>query len=162
MYSTVLNKPRTSGRFANLMDLYEQNYLLMRLLAPELRAMDGGDFVSHAPGAMPLELREVNHSRYTTSFKLTYRFSDSSRHRKTLEPDLDIRLYHDARVCEVMSGLLSEGRLEIRRTRDLEEGRRLNRFLNKWLSYCLRQGHGFSLDQSEQQIPRLETYCVQC
>ena len=47
-------------------------------------------------------------------------------------------------VVRVMSGLLPGSRHEIRRTRDLEEGRRLNRFLNKWLRYCLRQGHGFT------------------
>jgi uncharacterized protein YqiB (DUF1249 family) len=143
------------------MDLYEQNYLLMRLLAPELRNMDAGNFVSYAKGAMPLELRDVAHSRYTTTFKLTYRFSSNNQHRKQHEPDLDIRLYHDARSCEVMSGLLPEGRLEIRRTRDLEEGRRLNRFLNKWLSYCLRQGHGFSPEDIKQAKAE-EPYCAQC
>lgn len=161
MYSTLLHKPRNSGRFATLMDLYEQNYLLMRLLAPELRDMGAGNFISHAPGAMPLELREVEHSRYTSTFKLTYRFSDANRHRRTFEPDLDIRLYHDARSCEVMSGLLPEGRLKIRRTRDLEEGQRLNRFLSKWLSYCLRQGHGFSIDGSARPKPE-KPYCAQC
>lgn len=161
MYNTLLHKPRNSGRFASLMDLYEQNYLLMRLLAPELRTMASGNYVSHAPCGMPLELQEVRHSRYTTTFKLTYRFSNSGKLRKLYEPDLDIRLYHDARSCEVMSGLLPEGRLQVRRQRDLVEGWRLNRFLNKWLSYCLRQGHGFTLEGSAQP-EKTEPYCTQC
>jgi uncharacterized protein YqiB (DUF1249 family) len=161
MYNTLLYKPRTSARFACLMDLYEQNYLLMRLLAPELKRMGPGSFISRVPGAMTLELSDLSHSRYTSTFNLTYRFSGNSvRGRSRREPDLAIRLYHDARSCEVMSGLMPEGRLEVRRTRDLEEGRRLNRFLNKWLSYCLRQGHAFN-DRSEPVAEPVD-YCEQC
>ena len=160
MYSTLLHKPRNSGRFASLMELYEQNYLLVRLLAPELRSMSSECFLSHVPGAMPLEISNIVHSRYTTTFNLTYRFSESSKHRSSREPDLTIRLYHDARSCEVMSGLLPEGRLEVRRTRDLGEGKRLNRFLHKWLSYCLRQGHRFTKNQSV--LTQESDYCSQC
>lgn len=160
MYSTLLHKPRNSGRFSSLMDLYEQNYMLVRLLAPELKQMGSGCFVSAAPGTLTLELSELQHSRYTSTFKLTYRFSsDSARGRSEREPDLAIRLYHDARSCEVMSGLMPEGRVEVRRTRDLEEGRRLNRFLNRWLSYCLRQGHQF--DGREETAVRAPDYCAQ-
>lgn len=160
MYSNLLHKPRNSGRFASLMELYEHNYMLMRLLIPELREMKEGCHVSRVPGAMTLELRDLTHSRYTSTFKLTYRFSKADSGRKLYEPDLDIRLYHDARSCEVMSGLLPQGRIVERRTRDLEEGRRLNRFLNRWLSYCLRQGHRFST----QPLPleNIESYCTQC
>ncbi len=142
MYDTLLHKPKNSGRFASLMELYEQNYVLIRLLAPELKTMADREFVSIATDAMPLVLDHLVHNRYTTTFKLTYQFSSGQRHAR--EPNLEIRLYHDARTCEVMSGLLPGGRHEIRRTRDLEEGRRLNRFLNKWLRFCLRQGHGFT------------------
>ncbi|ASJ74964.1 DUF1249 domain-containing protein [Granulosicoccus antarcticus] len=160
MYTTLLHKPRHSGRFASLMDLYEQNYMLMRLLAPELKSMGHGSFLSQVPGAMVLELGELEHSRYTSTFRLTYRFPDNSlRGRSEREPDLAIRLYHDARTCEVMSGLMPEGRIEIRRRRDLEEGRRLNRFLQKWLSYCLRQGHQFGEHSASIEVPA--DYCEQ-
>jgi uncharacterized protein YqiB (DUF1249 family) len=160
MYSTLLHKPRNSGRFASLMDLYEQNYMLMRLLAPELKGMARGSFVSRVPGAMALELSELEHSRYTSTFKLTYRFAGNGpRGRKQREPDLAIRLYHDARTCEVMSGLMPEGRVEMRRRRDLEEGRRLNRFLQKWLSYSLRQGHQFGERSENAEAP--VDYCAQ-
>ena len=160
MYDNLLNIPRNSGRFENLMDLYERNYMLMRLLAPDLKEMKAGCFVSRAPEAPALELRDIIHSRYTTTFKLTYHFSQSDALRKPFEPDLFIRLYHDARSCEVMSGLLPEGRFEERRTRDLERGQRLNLFLHKWLEYCLRQGHCFA-DQpvSAEQV---EAFCTPC
>jgi len=131
------------------MEVYERNYMLVRLLAPDLREMTEGEHVSSAPGAMPLVLDRIAHDRYTTTFNLTYRFS--SRHRHAREPDLSIRLYHDARTCEVMSGLLPGERLSPRRTRDLDEGWRLNRFLHRWLGYCLRQGHGFGTGDGETE-----------
>lgn len=144
MQTTLSPRHRTSGRFASLMELYERNYVLVRLIAPRLREMGEGEYLSRAPGAMPLELSRIEHDRYTTTFNLTYRFSSRQRHAR--EPDLAIRLYHDARTCEVMSGLLPGCRIGVRRTRDLDEGWRLNRFLERWLGYCLRQGHGFDLD----------------
>ena len=152
MQITLPPRSRTSGRFASLMELYERNYVLVRLLAPRLREMGEGEHLSFDPGAMPLELSRIEHGRYTTTFNLTYRFS--SRQRNAREPDLAIRLYHDARTCEVMSGLLPGCRLATRRTRDLDDGWRLNRFLERWLGYCLRQGHGFGTDSAAADEPR--------
>ena len=142
MYNMLRQRPRNSGRFASLMELYESNYMLVRLLAPSLRALEGQRYVSSGHGGIPLELSHLEHGRYTTTFNLSYRFS-SSRHGRDREPDLAIRLYHDARTCEVMSGLLPDQRFEPRRTRNLEESQRLNRFLNRWLRYCLGQNHSF-------------------
>ena len=160
MYNNLLHKPRNSGRFESLMDLYERNYMLMRLLAPELRSMNDGPFVSRAVNTPALELRDISHSKYTSTFKLTYHFEQTDSGCKPYEPDLFIRLYHDARSCEVMSGLLPEGRFASRRTRDLENGKRLNLFLHKWLAYCLRQGHTFS--QTPVSVDRVDAYCEQC
>lgn len=160
MYDTLLHKPRNSGRFENLMDLYERNYMLIRLLAPELRSMNEGCFLSEAADTPTLELRDISHSKYTSTFKLTYHFERSGPGLKPYEPDLFIRLYHDARSCEVMSGLLPEDRLAARRTRDLENGQRLNLFLHRWLAYCLRQGHSFS--QTPVSADRIDAYCAQC
>jgi len=132
MYDARLLRPKTSGRFSALMDLYEQNYILARVLIPELREMQGGTFRSRVEGCMTLELSEIAHTRYTSTFNLTYRFSSELRYAR--EPDLMLRLYHDARTCEAMSGLLSSRTNEIRRVRDLSNGHRLNRFVGKWLS----------------------------
>lgn len=141
MYDARLLRPKTTGRFSSLMDLYEQNYMLARVLIPELREMDGGVFRSRVEGCMTLELSQIAHERYTSTFNLTYRFSSELRFAR--EPDLMLRLYHDARTCEVMSGLLPSRTDEDRRVRDLSNGYRLNRFVGKWLSYCSRQGHSF-------------------
>ena len=140
MQDTLLLRPKTSGRFSSLMELYEENYRLVRLLMPELRSMDGAVYLSQPDGRMQLELSQIEHNRYTTTFNLTYRFTESLRGER--EPDLSVRIYHDARACEVLSGFL-HSRWESRKVRSLDSGYRLNRFLFKWLSYCLRQGHSF-------------------
>jgi len=145
MHQTLSQKQRTTGRFASLMELYESNYVLIRLLVPALRSMESALYVSAPDGVMPLEIGDIEHSRYTTTFNLSYRFS--SRHRHVREPDLTVRLYHDARTCEVMSGLIWSRRRETRRIRNLLDGYLLNRFLNKWVRYCLRQGHSFAEPQ---------------
>lgn len=143
MQTPTTLRPRTSGRFGALMELYERNYMLVRLLAPALGQMTG-TATSDVEGELPLELRDIEHGRYTTTFRLTYRLSArDARGRAGREPDLAIRLYHDARTCEVMSGLMPGKTREERRVRDLDEGHRLNRFLNRWLDYCLERGHGF-------------------
>jgi len=152
MHNTTLLRPRTSGRFNSLMELYENNYMLIRLLAPGLRKFSEKQYVSRPEGLLPLELSHIEHNRYTTTFKLTYLFGtkegqmigeNDSAEPLQRKPDLTVRLYHDARTCEVMSGLIPSNKVEMRRTRDLDDGYRLNRFLHKWVSYCLRQGHGF-------------------
>lgn len=151
VYDTLLHKPRNSGRLAALMELYERNYVLVRLLVPGLRHLGEGVHVSRLDGSLPLELSAIEQSRFTTTFNLSYRFTANQRGvaqpehvgRREREPDLMIRIYHDARTCEVMSGLIPSIKQESRRVRDLEQGYRLNRFLDKWLNYCLRQGHSF-------------------
>ena len=90
---------------------------------------------------MTLELCDVANAPYTSTFNLTYRFSSELRFAR--EPDLMLRLYHDARTCEVMNGLLPSRTAGDRRVRDLSNGYRLNRFVGKWLGYCGRQGHSF-------------------
>lgn len=155
MQTLLTPLPKTSGRFASLMELYERNYVLVRLLAPALKELGEGVHRSAPAELLPLELSGVIHDRYTTTFNLTYRFdgvSHASTHRSEREPDLNIRLYHDARTCEVMSGLLPGCRHETRRSRDLDEGWRLNRFLERWLGYCLRQGHGFGRTEKRRPV----------
>ena len=123
------------------MELYENNYMLVRLLAPELRQFSEDCYLSRVAGCLDLELSQIEHNRYTSTFNLTYRFNQPGRSAR--EPDLTIRLYHDARACEVISGLINSRRSDQRRVRNLDESRRLNRFLYKWIRYCLHQGHAF-------------------
>lgn len=132
--------------FGGLMDIYEQNYIRLRRLIPDFERI-GTRAVSTAPGAVDLHYECLQRSKYTTVFSLTYKF-------ETLEPNLEIRVYHDARVAEVLAcNVRAEGAYWDRRLRvsglfrcglqNLQSKWRLNRFLNKWLHYCLKQGHMF-------------------
>lgn len=143
-------KPKTSGRFASLMELYENNYMQLRLLVPQLRTLNEGLYISRVKGCLDLELSQIEQNRYTTTFNLTYRFSD--RMRGAREPDLTIRIYHDARTCEVVTGLIRTARSDQRKSRNLDESWRRNRFLHKWVRYCIRQGHGFDSIHAEGPV----------
>jgi uncharacterized protein len=133
-------RPRT---FAALMDLYEGNYIRLRRLCPDLVEIRG-QRVSRVPGAMDLHLSVQEHTPYTTTARLTYLFDEAGSPRPS--PDLLVRMYHDARQVEVLGRYCRSLDLDIN-VHDLpREGAlqckwRLNRFLFKWLGYCLHQGH---------------------
>lgn len=149
MNAHVLTRPRAGleaapRTFAGLMDLYERNYMMMRCLVPVM-PVTGFDGVSRVAGATDLHLRVSERFRFTSEVMLTYRFERDGE--LVCEPDLRVRVYHDARLAEVMTahprhapafdldGYAAGGRVCARW--------RVNRFLFKWLGYCLRQGHGF-------------------
>lgn len=159
MYCPVQQKAKTTERFGNLMELYERNYVQLRLLVPELKKGPVATIVSRVPGCLTLYMQLTEQSPYTSTLRLTYRFLDSaapgnkSSLRATSEPDLTIRVYHDARSAEVMSGLIHGQQHVPRKTRELDASWRLNRFLYKWLRYLLHRGHGFRLcEQSERWL----------
>ncbi len=134
--------PRT---FAGLMELYEANYIRLRNLVPDPDALQS-TVISRVPGALDLHLSIVERCRFTTTLTLTYYFRDAQGLFPA--PDIRARIYHDAQVGEVIACGRRRGlrhacynRLHHRYT--LEEKWRMNRFLQKWLGYCLRQGHRF-------------------
>ncbi len=129
--------------FVSLMDMYEENYIRLRKLIPDLSAIEHSA-KSYSPGHLDLHLKILERSRYTTTLMLSYGFRGGEGELR-MEPDLKIRIYHDAGLAEVMSGRLHHGRLVLENLP--ADARRqkwqLNRFLSKWLRYCLRQKHGF-------------------
>jgi uncharacterized protein YqiB (DUF1249 family) len=131
--------------FAGLMELYECNYIRLRNLVPDLDAMPD-DVYSRIDGVLDLHLRIVERCKFTTTLNLTYTFHD--KEGSFPAPDMQVRMYHDAQVGEVIScgrrrGVrhASYNRMFNRYT--LTEKWRMNRFLQKWLGYCLMQGHRF-------------------
>ena len=137
-------KPKS---LTSLIDLNEGVYMRLRKLIPNLGSIEK-DAVSHVYGYMSLHLSIVERSQYTTSFILTYHFNaDSSvKTRQQLEPNLLIRMYHDAHLAEAVSAHMSASQLMKHgmpaKTRIAKW--QLNRFLFKWLGYSLRQGHSFA------------------
>ncbi|WP_290647940.1 DUF1249 domain-containing protein [Aquisalimonas sp.] len=131
--------------FATLMELYESNYIQLRRLAPELHRMEGS-FVSRVADGADLHLQIIEQTPYTTSVALTHYFSRPEPWPS--QPDLRVRIYHDARAGEVMPDSEVEhfdlwgGRRPEPKSLEWRWG--LNRFLNRWLQYCLSEGHGFT------------------
>jgi len=129
--------------FNSLMDLYEKNYIQMRRLVPELRQMQGC-LISTVEGCLDLHLEVLEQHKYTTILRLSYHFLDQSGDFSRREPDVQIRIYHDARIAEVTSACLHRGLQARGPVRSRQGNWRLNRFLFKWLGFCLHRGHRFS------------------
>ncbi|VAW59716.1 hypothetical protein MNBD_GAMMA08-1174 [hydrothermal vent metagenome] len=133
--------------FVSLMDMYEDNYMKLRKLIPELDKIKTSA-ISTSAGHLNLHLEIVERSKFTSTLRLSYCFTEQGETR--LEPNLKIRIYHDAGLAEVMSGKLHHGKLVLDHlpADALKQKWQLNRFLSKWLKYCLRQNHGFLADSA--------------
>lgn len=137
------------GTFTALMDLYECNYISIRRLIP-IMPQGPAHLVSQIPGNLGLHLQVIERFRYTTELILSYQFHEDGI--SYAEPDLRIRVYHDARLAEVLTAQLRHlpaFNLESLISQQIDGPQlywrwKINRFLFKWLSYCLRQGHRFT------------------
>ncbi len=158
MNSLSVNEPHRIGlncTFADLMDLYESNYSRLRLLLPELRSISDAA-VSEVPDCIGLYLQVVDRSRHTTTLRLYYAFPEPSDECKA--PYLKIRIYHDARTAEAMTGMVQRDGGSVDFGESLRSRWRRNRFLYKWLGYCLRRGHRFG----ERSARRQNAFAAAC
>ncbi len=124
--------------FSGLMDLYEQNYIRLRKIAPDLSVAD--QMISSTAGHADLYLSVRERCKYTTMLSMTYRFGKPGDH--VFEPDMHIKVYHDARVVEVQHYHKRKyGR--VINNYSIQYKWAMNRFLYKWLGFCGYQGHFF-------------------
>jgi len=124
--------------FAGLMELYEQNYIRLRNIVPDLAVAN--EMISAVPGHQDLHLSITRRCKYTTMLRMTYQFEEAGQ--MLFEPDLHLKIYHDARVIEVQQfQSRTYGPLSV--TNMIDQKWMMNRFLYKWLGYCLHQGHYF-------------------
>ena len=133
------------GSFVSLMTLYESNFVRLRWLVRDLRAITDR-VVSKTASDCDLYLTPLDLSRYTSVFRLTYEFGDHTACVR--DPDLEVCVYHDARLAEVRSfrGFQRHpqlSRLQSGLKRELDQRWARNMMLNKWLEYCAEQGHHF-------------------
>ena len=133
------------GSFVGLMTLYESNYIRLGWLVGDLRTLYG-EHRSAVDGDCELKLTVLEHSPYTTMLSLTYAFGAGREAPDS--PDLEIRVYHDARVAEASAVGLEFARVGRRTGSDVTAealGPRWSRnmLLNKWLEYCVDRGHRF-------------------
>jgi len=125
---------------AGLLALYESNYARLWRLFP-LDQPYRHQRVSHVPDDFPLHLHELQRSRYTTTYQLTYFFLQDGRW--TADPDLHVRVYHDAHQAEGLTAGHGTASAAGDHGEMLRRKWELNVLLNKWLRYCLDHGHHF-------------------
>lgn len=155
-----LRKTLSRRNFIGLMDLYEQIHNLLGTLIPELDAMPIRA-ESRVEGFPTLFLTIEERCKYTTMVSITYYFEASDGER-IADPDLQVRIYHDAKQAEAMScrnirftiqsssGVLKSPAVDCRWESNL--------FLEKWLKYLLELGHQFNPQNAVTSIPKkLET-----
>jgi uncharacterized protein len=136
-------RPRS---FVSLMTLYESNFIRLGWLVPDLRRLRGS-LTSVVAGSPALELSVREQCRYTTTLGMTYLFGDGST--PVRDPELEIRVYHDARLaeaCSVPAGANHPGLRRLAASVPRDRGQRwsCNMLLNKWLEYCAGSGHRFA------------------
>ena len=153
----VLPRPARPGSFGGLMALYESNYVRFRWLLPDLQSLrhSGTRLVSASRKDFPLYLEVLEASRYTTTMRLTY-FLDSDI-GVVADPDLRLRIYHDAGQLEAMSFASAHQHRALQKMAgscgaELERRWRHNMMLNKWLEYCADCNHDFSAAADEMWI----------
>lgn len=137
-----LVKPRS---FAGLMTLYAANYASLRQLLGDLRKLPA-TLISRSPSDFRIYLTVEARSRYTTCLRMTYRLYGAGRASDS--PDLELRIYHDARLAEAVScgdslRVVGPG-IRVSGARcELAQRWTLNMLLRKWLEYCLDHQHRF-------------------
>ena len=133
------------GSFTGLMTIYDSNYLKLRQLAG-CDAEPKSTRVSHAGNDCDLHLDVLRTEPYTTTLRMTYWFDE--RDGPVADPDLTVRVYHDARLAEALAARIAHRHLvlqDLDPAHAAELGRRwrVNMLLNKWLDYLLDAGHTF-------------------
>ena len=141
------------GTFTGLMTLYESNYIKLHNLTA---AFDwpSDTVISTAPEDIDLHATIMRREPYTTTLKLTYWFPEAED-VNVADPDLILRVYHDARLAEAVSGRDRHCHHKLRELAassgaELDRRWRVNMTLNKWLDYLFDVGH--RLDRTASQL----------
>jgi len=132
------------GSFTGLMTLYESNYIKLSQLTTAFE-WSGWSMVSTSARDKDLHAQLVRREPYTTTLKLTYWFEESGG-VLVPDPDLILRVYHDARLAEAVSGRDRHTHHKLRElagdsSSELDRRWRINMMLNKWLDYLFDVGH---------------------
>ncbi|QIZ77773.1 DUF1249 domain-containing protein [Ferrimonas lipolytica] len=97
-------KQRYSPKVAELLALCTRNYASLQRLLTQARRVNGElerFHWHHKTQAITIELALCEQTKYTEVVKLT-RHDESTKHLDA--PSIDLRLYHDAQLAEVLTG----------------------------------------------------------
>lgn len=114
------------------------NYLLLNRLMAVLD--DDRQAVFGVPGQGHILLTETERSPYTSFVTLV----GLDRAQWLQVPQLDVRMYHDARMAEIASidgyRPIQGSHSRTDRRRQADEKQQINTYLGEWLRYCLSAG----------------------
>lgn len=136
-------KPPYKFDLAALQRLAARNYAALQRLLPAADAVGAKRQVLVSEYLLfELEVKDI--APFTTIVQIKQQRSSWS-YPNALEADIEVRLYHDARLAEVTS---SNGvsRLQARyetpnpNMHEADEKRQVNRFLAEWLQLCQQHG----------------------
>jgi uncharacterized protein YqiB (DUF1249 family) len=127
------------------MTIYESNYVKLQQLA-DVDAATTVARVSQVPDDCELHLDVLRTERYTTTLRMTYWFPENGE--PVADPDLTVRVYHDARLAEALAARIAHRHrvlqdLDPAHAAELGRRWRVNMLLNKWLDYLVEVGHAF-------------------
>ena len=153
--NTATFNPRPHS-FVALMDMYEANYIRLRLFCGDIRQLPN-ESISRNNEGVPVQIKVLERSSHTTLLMMTYLFEDEER-----RPDLKVQIYHDSRQADVVSRNCRMTGQNMRLwERELDSMLvcrwRLNRFLHKWLGYLEYQGHSFINITDDVVVKKLNT-----
>jgi hypothetical protein len=132
------------GSFTGLMTIYESNYIKLRQLTADFD-WSGSSMLSSSPHDCDLHAQLLRREAYTTTLRLTYWFEEQPG-TWVPDPDLVLRIYHDARLVEAVTGGDRHYHQKLRELAghsgaELDRRWRINMMLNKWLDYLGDVGH---------------------
>lgn len=150
---SIASTPKTRRYVPDLkgfMNDCDANYLRFLQLLPALREVDQWVFGVETLREKPLSrvcLRVIERSRYTTTVTLAQEYEYPVW---LPTPLITVRLYHDARMAEVLAYQHSS---KIRQSYDYpnvgmfqrDEKNQLNALLGEWLEHCLAAGCALDL-----------------
>lgn len=121
----------------------EANYARMMKLLPSLSDCDEWLFqVATGASQWHIQIAVTDRARYTTTVTIT---QDDGLLPWNSAAELQVRLYHDARMAEVL-GWQHHRRMRVRyeypnrHMYQCNEKAQINQFLGEWLSHCLAHG----------------------
>lgn len=142
--SKVNSRQRYQPNLVSLMTLCANNYyLLLKLQADKTQFNQQRDFFINDRLAYVVSVNEV--TRYTSLLTFEQKADQEQAFTHSYHPRMSIRLYHDARMAEVIS---SQDIRQVKprydypnkRMHQQDEKQQINQFLNEWLHLCLAHG----------------------
>ncbi|MCF6235210.1 MAG: DUF1249 domain-containing protein [Gammaproteobacteria bacterium] len=130
-------------RFYSWARVYEINHRLLLKLIPELKELPDEIFLLDG-GSCTVAVSVVERCKFTTSITLSHDLK--SHDLFVINPSVKIRIYHDARLAEVVacqqdSKFFAVYPFILAKVPFQNEKRDVNLFLREWLNHCLAQGY---------------------